>query len=225
MRTQTFRTALVGILCFNACATLLGTLPSNSQESSSKDMSAETKVANDPKFHARLLEIAAEYANYGKIDAHSRLAPTLCQMPPPRTNIPLQLSKSKDLSTHGQKLYYLYARDRVAYVNNPNVAGQVVVKEAWSQLSAQEVKANQEKKHGTGSTKDPVLLSMDSLLGPKSGLFIIYNTASKTPDTDDGWVYGTVTADGKTVTAAGRVKSCMECHISAPYGRLFGLQK
>jgi hypothetical protein len=46
-----------------------------------------------------------------------------------------------------------------------------------------------------------------------------------TPGTDRGWAYGTVTADGKQVTSAGRVESCMRCHRKAPHDRLFGLPK
>jgi hypothetical protein len=55
----------------------------------------------------------------------------------------------------------------------------------------------------------------------KAGLFIMYKAAKDTPGTDEGWVYGTVSADGKTVTSAGRVASCMGCHKRAAYGRLF----
>lgn len=210
---------MIGILSFSTSNSLIGSLPCNSQTQ------PNSKVVNDPKFHARLLEIAAEYSKYGKIDSQSRLAPALCMMPPPRTSFPIQLSKSKDVSTHGQKLYYLYARDRMAYVNNPDVEGQVVVKESWSQLSAEEVKVKQGKKNGGESLKHPVVLDTNDLIGPKSGLFIMFRSDSKTPDTDEGWIYGTVTADGKVVTSAGRVQSCMECHASAPYGRLFGLKK
>ena len=43
--------------------------------------------------------------------------------------------------------------------------------------------------------------------------------------TDAGWIYGTLTPDGKTVTSAGRVQRCMDCHDVAPHDRLFGLQK
>ncbi|HEY7154555.1 MAG TPA: hypothetical protein VH575_11395 [Gemmataceae bacterium] len=57
----------------------------------------------------------------------------------------------------------------------------------------------------------------------KGPLFIMYKVAAKTTDTDEGWVYGTVTADGKEVTSAGRVESCMNCHQKAPHDRLFGL--
>jgi hypothetical protein len=53
----------------------------------------------------------------------------------------------------------------------------------------------------------------------------MYKLDAKTPGTDEGWVYGTVTPDGKDVTCAGRVASCMGCHADAPHDRLFGLAK
>ena len=31
-----------------------------------------------------------------------------------------------------------------------------------------------------------------------------------------------ITADGSSVTGAGRMQSCMDCHVEAPHGRLFG---
>jgi hypothetical protein len=55
----------------------------------------------------------------------------------------------------------------------------------------------------------------------KAGLYVMYKAKAGTPGTDEGWVYGTLTADGKTVTSAGTVKTCMGCHTKAPYGRLF----
>lgn len=57
----------------------------------------------------------------------------------------------------------------------------------------------------------------------KEGLFILFKLDPQTPGTDEGWVYGTVTADGKQVTSAGRVEACMSCHQRAPYDRLFGM--
>jgi hypothetical protein len=57
----------------------------------------------------------------------------------------------------------------------------------------------------------------------KVGLFVMYKLDPQTPGTDEGWVYGTVTADGKKVTSAGRVQSCTACHRHAPHDRLFGL--
>jgi hypothetical protein len=56
----------------------------------------------------------------------------------------------------------------------------------------------------------------------KSDLFIMFKLNPGTPETDEGWVYGIVTADRKKVTSAGRVASCMSCHLEAPHDRLFG---
>jgi hypothetical protein len=58
----------------------------------------------------------------------------------------------------------------------------------------------------------------------KAGLFMMFKLAEETPDTDLGWVYGTVSADGKTATAAGKVQSCIECHEKAPRDRLVGMK-
>jgi hypothetical protein len=59
----------------------------------------------------------------------------------------------------------------------------------------------------------------------KAALFIMLKLEPGTPGTDEGWVYGTVTPDGKRVTAAGRLESCMGCHQDAPHDRLFGVAK
>jgi hypothetical protein len=59
----------------------------------------------------------------------------------------------------------------------------------------------------------------------KVGLYVMYKTKAGTPDTDEGWVYGTLTADGQTVTSVGMIKTCMGCHTRAPYGRLFADKK
>jgi len=57
----------------------------------------------------------------------------------------------------------------------------------------------------------------------RGDLFIMMKLDPSTPNTDAGWVYGSVTADGKTVTAAGKVESCMNCHQDAKHDRLFGV--
>ena len=46
----------------------------------------------------------------------------------------------------------------------------------------------------------------------QADLFIMLKLDSKTPETDEGWVYATTTPDGQRVTAAGRIESCMNCH-------------
>ena len=58
--------------------------------------------------------------------------------------------------------------------------------------------------------------------GAPAGLFIMFKVDSATPETDEGWVYATVSTAGE-VTSAGRVASCMGCHENATHERLFGV--
>lgn len=145
-----------------------------------------------------LLEtIGGTYASYGQVDDLSRWAHSSCYAPDsePRS------STSLDSKTHGKKLYYLFAKDREAYVRlrRPQPAGQVLVKESWV----------------------PVPGSLPPVAGERGPLFLMVKTGAA--DSDAGWIYATLTADGRSVTAAGKLPSCMGCHQSAPHDRLFGL--
>jgi hypothetical protein len=97
------------------------------------------------------------------------------------------------------------------------VTGQVVVKESWI---AEEIKA--EERFTTDAVGPDGKRYKPGAKGP---LFVMYQTDPKDPLADDGWVYGTLTADGKAVTGVGRLQNCMRCHQTAPHGRLFGLPK
>jgi hypothetical protein len=117
---------------------------------------------------------------------------------------------------------------------------QVLVKESWSAKLADDVKRDK-KAHFPYPIETKPNDNRDTIVGShhfspyaerdgkvykaneKMGLYVMLQFDPKTPNTDDGWVYGTVSADGKTVTSAGLVKSCMECHQQAPHGRLFGI--
>jgi hypothetical protein len=154
-------------------------------------------TADDP----RLEKAAGEYAEYGKVDDLARWAPRLCMRPPPPQP---RLSASRDLETHGRKLYFLYAKDREAYRlvrEREQPAGQVIVKESWIPAP--------------GST------SQKPHAGEKGPLFLMIKTGE--PDSDAGWIYATATPDGSAITAWGKIASCMECHQSAKYDRLFGV--
>lgn len=165
-------------------------------------------AVNDPVFHKQLLQIAAEYQTYGKVDDMSRWAPWLCGPPPPPK---ARQSMSGDESTHGKKVYFLFAKNRDSYVKfEPGDVGQVIVKESWLPDATDGVDPN------SRTAPKPVT---------QTDLFIMFRTDPKTANTDEGWVYGTVTSDGKMVTSAGRVASCMGCHVSAPHGRLFGIKE
>jgi hypothetical protein len=84
--------------------------------------------------------------------------------------------------------------------------GQIVVKAAF----------NPHRWHAAG--KPPLAKGL-----PKT-LFIMFKLAPDTPGTDDGWVYGNVTPDGR-VTAGGRINRCMRCHTrdEDARDRMFGL--
>src|SRR5581483_440697 len=80
-----------------------------------------------------VLEAARSYADYGKVDDRRRRAPELCMEPtPPR----LRTSASNDETTHGRKQYYLFAKERRAFLqarDRDQPEGQVIVKESWLQ--------------------------------------------------------------------------------------------
>ncbi len=202
-------------------------------------------VVNDPAFHAKLKEIAATYETYGRVDDTLRMAPILCRIPAPGELKPsvARFSASGDAATHGQKLYYIFASIPSVYrkltKEREELEGQMLVKQSWT---AKEVNGDEaqtvvdtpgalndaQKSLGNDVIRDRVIpyAKKDGKLfhaETKSSLFVIYKADAKTENTDAGWVYGTLTPDGKTVTSAGRVQSCMQCHQDAPHGRLFGL--
>jgi hypothetical protein len=179
----------------------------------------------DPRFVPRALEIAKGYTTWHRVgDQSPGWSPLACSMPKPGTG---RLSESGDVRTHGRKLYYLYAKDRVAYRDGTDAIdapGQVVVKEAWKPV---QVGADERPNAYTldAKTGRPYARDGDDWFkpGPKAGLFVMFRLDPKTEGTDDGWVYATVAPDGKRVTAAGRIGSCMSCHRVPGQGRLFGL--
>lgn len=143
---------------------------------------------------ARLLGVSAAYPSYGRVDDTARIASPLCRPPDPA---PPRLSASRDPETHGRKLFYLYAKDHEAYRMVRELSqplGQVLVKESYLP--------------GTPRTRGP--------------LFVMMKTGEA--GSDAGWIYATMSPDGKTVTASGKIASCMECHQSARTNdRLFGV--
>lgn len=214
-----------------------------------EDTPAVTQAVNDPDFHKALLDVAAQYESYGRVDDEGRFAPWLCRMPNPSV---ARLSDSKDADTHGQKIYFLFAKNHDAYyaLNKQSPAdespvGQVIVKESWvpKEVPASEIRTPLHAIRRSAPVSDSVKSEGDVAgaletfipfvrregkvfhADSKHALFIMLKMDPKTPNTDGGWIYGTVTADGKSVTSSGRVQSCMGCHQEAPHGRLFGLKK
>ncbi|MCA8945658.1 MAG: cytochrome P460 family protein [Planctomycetes bacterium] len=152
-----------------------------------------------------LLKVAAEFRGYTKISDDAHWAPTLCRGP---LGVDPLKSKTTSSKAHGRKLYFLWVKDSGAYdYEDPDgdlkdqPIGQALVKEAYH----------------------PAYPDGDSLaLGEPSGLFVMLKFDPSTNGTDAGWIYGTLSADAKTVTSAGLVESCMGCHQDAGPQRLFG---
>src|SRR5262245_60192205 len=75
-------------------------------------------TAQHQEFETRLLEIAASYESYGRIDPAARWAPTDCRAPsPPQA----RFSRSTDTDTHGRKLYSVFVKQH-------DIFGSYVVK-------------------------------------------------------------------------------------------------
>jgi hypothetical protein len=211
----------------------------------------EQAAASASPFEGRLLEIARSYESYGMPDEKMRLTNVICDFSPDRFIQGLtpadriaQVSSASDATPHGQKLYFLFVKEprpvgqpREGQPATPEPVGQVVVKEAWVPEEVQEGERTAEAEGSQRKLKvrrdgqwveeevsfDPYVRSDGRLYHAKekAGLFVLFKVDPGTPDTDGGWVYGTVTPDGKHVTSAGRVASCMGCHREAPYDRLF----
>jgi Cytochrome P460 len=188
----------------------------------------------DAPFHKELLQVAQDYKPWGRVDDEMRWAPELCRMPEPGKP---KFSDSADEDTHGKKLYSLFAKKRSDYFylgkNKTAPVGQVIVKESWIPEETTEVKPGRygfedRKKVQGGTTLNsdhffPYVTKGDKVYkaSKPNGLFIMMKLDPKTQGTDEGWVYGTVSADSKKVTAAGKVESCMKCHVEAKYDRQF----
>jgi hypothetical protein len=196
-----------------------------------------TRAETDPPFHAQLLKVAESYTSYGRVDDEMRWAPWLCRAPLAGQ---ARFSRSADEATHGRKLYSIFAANRNAYLaaaNQPSPVGQVIIKESWVPEEVSDRKPGKPRWEDTifspGKESNPDRTDHFNPYAERDGkvykaakkgeLFIMMKLDPTTPGSDDGWVYGTVSADGKTVTSAGRVASCMSCHEPRK-DRLFGLR-
>jgi hypothetical protein len=224
-------------LAFGAACSSSGTKPPPAAFADSAVLPADVAAAPaadsapaaviDPALAAQARVIAAEYQAWGRVDDDLRWAPGLCRIPLPGV---ARMSASDDVATHGQKLYSVFAKNQKAYPLGPHL-GQVVVKESWTaeRVTDPSVMYDPEKWRDYPDGGDhfyPYAKKGDEIFraGQRAGLYIMMRLEDGAPNTDDGWVYATITAAGE-VTAAGRVSSCMGCHIEADHERLFGVPR
>jgi hypothetical protein len=186
-----------------------------------------------PEEEATFLEIAASYTRWGRVDEKLAAGPLGCQsFSQADAARPSQVRESEAMSEHGQKLYYLFAKEKQHYLElaqtpGPTHEGQVIVKEAWTSI---EIEAPTPPSSNTvylslppipyTITKEGKALQADE----PASLFIMRYVGAAQPNTDNGWWYATVSPDKKTVTASGVISSCQGCHSRAKYQGLFGLK-
>jgi hypothetical protein len=182
----------------------------------------------DPMFETLVRDAARDYRAWGQANGVQNWAPLYCEAPRPA--LPPSFSASADTDTHGQKLYSLFVKHRIEYLGlgEAKVAtvGQVIVKEAWLPERVEGAEIIPAKDGMSLDFQGRRLVRKGDQVYQASkpaGLFVMLKLDPQTPETDAGWVYGTVSPDGKTVTSAGRVESCMKCHQTARHDRLFGL--
>lgn len=173
---------------------------------------------------ARLIKIADTRHQMTRVSRAAAWAPQLCRAPPD------VFSKSQDVATHGRKMYYLYAMqadaylalaDEVAAPAAETPLGQALVKETWIPTPV-EVLTEAERRSYTPVIGPDLREYVFREPGP---VFVMLKAGGDQDWTDDGWVYATLSPDGSTVSASGRLESCMKCHVEAPHDRLFGPQK
>jgi hypothetical protein len=181
----------------------------------------ETTEADWP---ALILAIAAEYTGYERVSDRADWAPFLCRPPEPA----VLASAAPEQSPHGDKLYYLYAKNGEEYIRLPwqkegtrAAAGQAVVKQSFHPVK---VSAAEARRSGRDTA---VRRGIHYTTGEQGELFIMAKVASGVPApaaTDEGWIYGVTDPHGQRILASGRIASCMGCHEKAPHDRLFGLK-
>jgi len=188
----------------------------------------------EPPFDSRWTDdvrsVVALYESWGRVDDEARWAPWLCRMPRAAS---ARISESDDPTTHGHKLYTLYAMDPVAYGAQasdhpaPAVDGlsQVIVKESFTPVPYEDDAKSEPGPGGGVGTHRLQPAHRDGhrfIAGERRGLYLMMKTTGSTEGTDEGWVYATVAPDRVTITAVGMIDSCASCHAEAGDDRLFG---
>ncbi len=174
----------------------------------------------DSPFVSVVRDAARDYRRLVCVTGSPKVAPQDCRMSPPFVKL------SEAGKEHGKKLYLLFARfaEKGVYTKagEPAKVGQTLVKEAWVAVPGEPSGPTEASRRYVGHL---VFGEGDQRFhgGDAAGLFVMHKLAADTPDTDQGWVYGTIDPAGH-VTAAGRIASCMACHEDGTEDRCFGLR-
>lgn len=198
------RTGILLCLFFGFC--LISTTSFKAKETTVDDKTLLDIVANHPQMALYNYEfqraiIKCTVTKFGKATHGINYNPTV------------YASRSGDKSTHGLKVFKLYVKDNNAYAyNNVQPEGQTLVKATWYS----------EKMHKQVQQGKMFPLNNSTYLKPTLGAeyFIMLKATTVSYATDQGWIYGIVSADGKSVIEKGLIKSCMGCHDESKEDRM-----
>lgn len=170
---------------------------------------ARTNTEPGP-FAQEVLAVAQGYEHLELVSTQERLAPELCRAVDSVTS----QSRAGAMSPHGRKLYLMWARNARTYFDTPDVQaplGQTLVKQSFE--------ARQEL---TSPPSDDTIAHLTR--GKQTEFFVMFKADPSDKRTDNGWVYGVVSADLSRTIASGRLATCMACHTDRET-RLFGMRK
>jgi hypothetical protein len=154
---------------------------------------ADTAKTEIDRWRESVLAAVADYRSYTKVADYPLWAPEMCAAPRPSVQF---MSDATAGRAHGQKLYFLWVKDLAAYnpprasmtEETPQGAGQIIVKETFHAIEGEgSIEANGKKYKA----------------GERGPLFVMMRFDDKREGTDRGWIYATLTEDGKEVTSAG----------------------
>jgi hypothetical protein len=207
-------------------------------------MNGLAELAASEKTNAEVLDELSTY--FGRLEIYTSLrhALTSCVALAPG-QLEIQVSVSEDKETHGEKYYrLLYSSPnelyeelqklddgrvvpRLKYQNGADLQpaagtdleyiapiGQLIVKQTF------EVSPVNEMTSLVTNTTMPFEHLAQTQFARE--LFIMLKRPPGTPGSDNGWVYGVLTPDGKEVIRAGALNDCMKCHTQTGRDRLFG---
>ncbi len=170
---------------------------------------ARTNTQPGP-FAQEVLTAAQGYKHLELVSTQERLAPELCRAVDSVTS----QSRAGATSPHGRKLYLMWARDAQTYFDTPDVhaaLGQTLVKQSF------------EARQELTTAQAPGETIAHLTTGNQTEFFVMYKADPSDTRTDNGWVYGIVSADLSRTIASGRLATCMACHTKRET-RLFGMR-
>lgn len=165
------------------------------------------------------------------VGPHLNWSPFSCMMPPAARALHSTVDAE---GGHGSKIYALRSNQGEAYMKLGTEEAvelplfTVLVKEAFApELHAGEDPPSPHSTAGWELAASQAYIPFaerDGLTyrtGEPRGLFVMLRLPEGTPDTMNGWAFGTVDPAGR-VTGAGAMESCIRCHRTAEHGGLFG---